>query len=205
MTNLENHHYNLFVKAKITSETSIKEWSKNQNNKESSGRLFSVQLLDSTGVIRNTFFEAGSEQFYDLVQVGNIYDMRNASVKSYLRKLNNIDHKFELNAVETTLIDIDGNTPPKSMKLSSIFQDLKSLLNATDENCTNVIAIIKEIHETSEIHSRDEDKTYKRKDINMLDKTNTMISLSLWGDHATNFSGKVGQVIVLKRAVLNLH
>ncbi|KAJ8674620.1 hypothetical protein QAD02_010406 [Eretmocerus hayati] len=196
---------NLFVKARVTSKTSLKEWSKHSNNTERKGQLFSIQLLDSSGEIRMTFFAEECKKFYEKIEVGKVYDIRNASVKKALKKYNDIDHKYELNATKNTLVDHDDSTPAKSMKMSFNFQDLRTLLEATEQNCTDVIVIVKDMEEITEIYSREKNEMYKRRDIDIIDHTNTMVSLSLWGDHAIHFSGKVGQVIVLKRAKLNVY
>ncbi|KAJ8671735.1 hypothetical protein QAD02_002994 [Eretmocerus hayati] len=156
---------NIFIKAKITSKTSVEVWSKN----EKKSNLFSVQLLDHSGEMRMTFSADQCTSVYEKIEVGNIYDMRNTSVKKSIKKYNDIDHKFELNATKSTLIQKNESTPVRNIKLKFHFEDHKSILSATDEKCKDVIAVIKETGEIVDIHSRENNEIYERMDIEIVD------------------------------------
>ncbi|KAJ8681491.1 hypothetical protein QAD02_017278 [Eretmocerus hayati] len=47
--------------------------------------------------------------------------------------------------------------------------------------------------------------TCRKRDIDLIDDSGTMISLTLWGDHATNFKSSIGDIIVIKRAKLTIY
>ena len=57
------------IKARITSKSALKSWS----NAKGSGTLFSVDLLDNSGVeIRGTFFKEAADKFYPILEEANV-------------------------------------------------------------------------------------------------------------------------------------
>lgn len=53
------------IKARVTNKTPIREW----NNARGSGKLFSIDLLDESGEIRATMFNAECDRFHDMIEV----------------------------------------------------------------------------------------------------------------------------------------
>ena len=54
------------IKARVTSKSSIRTWV----NARGEGKLFSMDLADSSGAIRATAFTDCVEKFYDMLEVG---------------------------------------------------------------------------------------------------------------------------------------
>ncbi|KAJ8677285.1 hypothetical protein QAD02_013072 [Eretmocerus hayati] len=192
---------NLFLKAKVTAKTSMREWI--TNGRES--QMFSCQLLDSTAEIRMTFFADQAKKFFKIIQVGKIYEIRYVKVNSASKQYNDLDHPYELNAVTNTTFDLDESTPSKSIKLNLSFENLRAISQSTEECCKDIIAIIKSFEDDTETYSTTKNMTYRKRDIELIDDSGTMISLTLWGDHATNFKSAIGDIIVIKRAKLTIY
>ena len=51
---------------RVTSKGNMRTWS----NSKGEGKLFSLDLLDESGEIRATAFNAEADKFYDMVEVG---------------------------------------------------------------------------------------------------------------------------------------
>lgn len=52
----------------MTNKSAIRTW----NNARGEGKLFSMDLLDESGEIRATAFNAECDRFYDLVEVNKV-------------------------------------------------------------------------------------------------------------------------------------
>lgn len=58
------------LKARVTSKSEKKRWS----NAKGEGQLFSVVLMDETGEIKATAFNAAVDSLYDLLEEGRVSD-----------------------------------------------------------------------------------------------------------------------------------
>ena len=91
------------INARVTSKTEVKKWT----NERGEGRLFSVSLLDSSGEIRLTCFNDAVDQYFDLLQIGKIYEFSNFQVKIAKRQYGSIQNDYE--------IAVDSNTTIKAV------------------------------------------------------------------------------------------
>ena len=71
------------IKARVSNKTQIR----NFENARGPGKLFSCDLVDQSGEIRATAFNAECEKFYSVLQVGKV------ASRSYI----NLDQLFQLN------------------------------------------------------------------------------------------------------------
>ncbi|KAJ8686601.1 hypothetical protein QAD02_022395 [Eretmocerus hayati] len=181
----------LFVKAKVTAKTSLKEWVNNAKN----SLMFSCQLLDNTGEIRMTFFAEEASKFFETVQIGKMYEIRYFKVKTAVKQYNDLNHPYELKAVKNTTFDIDNATPPKSIKLTMDFETLQSISQLQEPCCKDIIAIIKSFDDIKETYSSIKNVTYKKRDIELIDSSETLITLTLWGDHSSDFQSKFRKLL----------
>ena len=56
------------IKARVTQKSDIKTWS----NQKGDGKLFSVTLMDETGEIKATAFNAVVDELFDKLQEGKV-------------------------------------------------------------------------------------------------------------------------------------
>ncbi|KAJ8677551.1 hypothetical protein QAD02_013338 [Eretmocerus hayati] len=186
------HKPNLILKAKVTAKTALK--SLLIIGKDS--QMFSCQLLDNTSEIRMTFFAE---------EIGEVYEIRYYKVKSALKHYNDLNHPYELNAVKNTSFDIDDATLPKSMKLSLKFETLQNISQLQEDCCRDVFAIVKSFEDQKGTYSSIKNITHTKRDIELIDQTETMITLTLWGDHSSQLKSNVGDVIALEIAKVTIY
>ena len=98
------------INARVTSKTEVKKWA----NERGEGRLFSVNLLDASGEIRLTCFNDTVDQYFDLLQVGKVYEFANFQVKIAKRKFG-VECDYELS--------VDSNTTIKA-----VLEDVSEIL-----------------------------------------------------------------------------
>ena len=89
------------IKARVTNKSDIRTWS----NQRGEGKLFSLTLMDDSGEIRATAFNAAVDEFYERLQEGKVYMISKAKVNLAKRKFNNVNNEYELTFERSTEVE----------------------------------------------------------------------------------------------------
>ena len=65
------------IRGRVTNKGQVKSYS----NAKGEGKLFSFTVMDETGDIRVTGFRETVDKFYEMIQLGKVYYIANASLK----------------------------------------------------------------------------------------------------------------------------
>lgn len=98
---LSPYQNNWTIKARVTQKSEIKTWS----NQRGEGKLFNVGLMDDSGEIRATAFNATVDELYDKLQEGKVYYISKARVNLSKKKFNNTNNEYELAFEKNTEIE----------------------------------------------------------------------------------------------------
>ncbi|KAF7719189.1 Replication factor A DNA-binding subunit [Penicillium ucsense] len=182
------------IKARCTSKSSIKTW----HNKNGEGKLFSVNLLDDSGEIRATGFNDQCDMLYDLFQEGGVYYISSpCRVQIAKKQFSNLNNDYELTFERDTLVEKaeDQSDVPQIRFNFTTIGDLQSVEKDTT---TDVIGILKDIGETSQIVSKGTGKPYDKREISLVDNTGYSVRLTVWGAGAVNFNVAPESVVAFK-------
>lgn len=89
------------IKARVTQKSDIRTWS----NQRGEGKLFNVTLMDDSGEIRATGFNAAVDDFYERLQEGKVYLISKAKVNLAKKKFSNVNNEYELTLERNTEIE----------------------------------------------------------------------------------------------------
>jgi replication factor A1 len=90
------------IKARCTSKSAIKTW----YNRNSEGRLFSVNLLDDSGEIRATGFNEQCDLLYDVFHEGSVYYISSpCRVQIAKKQFTNLNNDYELTFEKDTVVE----------------------------------------------------------------------------------------------------
>ena len=89
------------IKARVTNKSDIRTWS----NQRGEGKLFSVTLMDESGEIRATAFNAAVDELYDRLQDGKVYLISKAKVNLAKKKFSNVNNEYELTFERSTEVE----------------------------------------------------------------------------------------------------
>ncbi|CAF4348896.1 unnamed protein product, partial [Adineta steineri] len=89
------------IKARVSNKGQIR----NYQNARGPGKLFSCDLVDQSGEIRATAFNAECDKFYPLLEVGGIYYIARASLKPANRQFNTLKSDYEMTWNHDTCIE----------------------------------------------------------------------------------------------------
>jgi replication factor A1 len=187
------------IRVRVTNKTPIKTW----HNQSGEGRLFSVNLLDETGEIRATIFHSIGEQFdslYELFTEGNVYYISSpCQVKMANKRFTNVDNDYELTFERDTRVEkAEGEDAAVIPQIQFNFTSIADMAAVENNKTTDVIGILKEVGEVSQIVSKTTSKPYDKRELTIVDESLTQIRLTVWGAQAQSFDAPIESVLAFK-------
>lgn len=183
------------IKARITKKSEIREW----NNQKGSGKLFSVDLVDSEGgEIRATMFNRALEKWFPLIEEGQIYMISRGLIKPTNKKFTAIAHDYELSLDENSIIQPsnEDNTIP-ALKFNLV--KISELQNIEPDSTIDVIGIVTKIGPVTDVTLKSRGTNLPKQTITLVDDSNVGVELTLWGSaHAGRNDIAEGEVVAAK-------
>ncbi|SCU87422.1 LAMI_0D06040g1_1 [Lachancea mirantina] len=182
------------IKARVSFKGDIKTW----HNQRGEGKLFYVNLLDTSGEIRATAFNDNATKFYEFLQEGKVYYISKARIQPAKPQFSNLPHPYELQIDRDTVIEecFDAVDVPK---MNFNFVKLSTVETQEPNSTVDVIGIIRTVHPHFEITSK-AGKKFDRRDIVLVDDSGYSISVGLWNQQAVDFNLPEGSVLAIKGA-----
>lgn len=182
------------IKARCITKSDIKQW----HNQKGEGKLFSCTFMDESGEIRATGFNDAVDNFYQLLQEGNVYTVSKCRVNIAKKQFNNVNNEYELMFERDTEIspcDNAQDVPQVKFK----FLALSNLDSVEKDATVDVIAVVKDIGEVGEITSKTTSKPYSKRDLQVVDESGFSVKLTVWGKQATtDFNLKGDEIVAFK-------
>ncbi|KAL7283639.1 hypothetical protein ACG7TL_003075 [Trametes sanguinea] len=183
------------IKARVTAKSDIRTWS----NQRGEGKLFNVTLMDESGEIRATAFNAAVDEFYDRLQEGKVYLISKAKVNLAKKKFSNLNNEYELTLERSTEVEeCPDATDVPTVKFT--FVDIAGLQELPKDAICDVIGIVKEVGELSTITSKATNKEIPKRDLTVVDKSRFSVRVTLWGKQAEQYNATDQPVVAFKGA-----
>jgi replication factor A1 len=162
------------------------------------GKLFSVNLLDDSGEIRATGFNDQCDALYDLFQEGQVYFISSpCRVQIAKKQFSNLSNDYELTFERDTVVEkAEEEAGVPQVKFS--FTQISDLQSTEKDSTIDLIGVLKEIGETSQITSKTTNKPYDKRDLTLVDDTGYSVRLTIWGKTASTFDQPPETVIAFK-------
>ena len=182
------------IRGRVTSKGKKRRW-QNQNG---SGCLFSFVISDQSGDIRVNAFNPMCEKYFGYIEEDKVYRISGGSVKMSDKRFSNLSHDYEINLTSDSRV---VECPPEealsvnSCKPRYQFVPIKDLAQKPFGSVVDVIGAVKQIGDCY-------GSTTKRRDINLIDSTDTDINLTLWKEMAEQFDCQINAIIAVKSVVL---
>ncbi|KAI0748563.1 replication factor-a protein [Daedaleopsis nitida] len=192
---LSPYHNHWTIRARVTQKSDIRTWS----NPRGEGKLFNITLMDESGEIRATGFNATVDEFYDRIQEGKVYLISKAKVNLAKKKFSNVNNEYELYLERNTEIEecLDVTDVP-AVKFN--FVEINKLEEiAPDTNC-DIIGVVKDVGDLTTITSKASNKEIPKRELNVVDRSGFSVRVTLWGKQAEQYQATDQPVIAFKGA-----
>jgi len=167
------------IKARVTSKSDVRTWS----NAKGEGKLFSIELADSSGCdIRATFFKEAVDQFEPLLQVDRVYTFSGGKLKAANLQYNTCKSNFEITFDQNAAIAMAEDDVPTQGLYN--FVSIQSLEGIDVGGNVDLLAIVKQVSPPSTIVSKKSGQEMFKSDIVLVDESNCEITCTLWGERA---------------------
>ncbi|KAK4190653.1 hypothetical protein QBC35DRAFT_377489 [Podospora australis] len=182
------------IKARVTHKSDIKTWHKASGE----GKLFSVNLLDESSEIKATAFNQEVDQYYDLLQEGSVYYISSpCRVQLAKKQWSNLPNDYELTFERDTVIEKaeDQSSVPQ---VRYNFCNIQELQSVEKDATVDVIGVLKEVQEVTQIISKTTSKPYDKRELTLVDDTGYSVRVTIWGKTATEFEGMPESIVAFK-------
>jgi len=170
------------IKARVISKSEIKTWS----NARGEGSLFSIELLDSSGMdIKATMFKEAVDKFYNLIQVGKVYTLSGGRIKVANIQYNTCKSQFELNFDQNSSIRLEDDTGDIQAQSFDLVK-ISDLEKVEVGKSVDIIAVVQEIGDVQSLTSKKSGREIQKCDLTLIDNSGLQVRLTLWGNQATN-------------------
>jgi replication factor A1 len=185
---------NITLKVKVENKNAVRTYT----NAKGDGKMFSCDLVDDSGEIKCTFFNESVEQYEHVFETGKVFIISRSGIKPGNPKFCRTPFEMSINR-NTIITEVEDviNTPKRRYTfINSIDQIQDQPINTT----VDVIGVIISVSELQQITTKKDGKELPKRSVRIADQSNRNIEITLWGDHACNFSAEVGIVLALKGA-----
>lgn len=182
------------IKARVTQKSDIKTWHKASGE----GKLFSVNLLDESGEIKATGFNNECDQFYDLLQEGQVYYISNPCRVALAKKqFSNLPNDYELTFERDTVIEkAEDQASVPQVRFS--FVNIQELQSVEKDATVDVVGVLKDVGEVSQIVAKSSGKPYDKRELTLVDDSQFSVRLTIWGKTATSFTAQPESIVAFK-------
>ncbi|KAF2173810.1 hypothetical protein M409DRAFT_16080 [Zasmidium cellare ATCC 36951] len=182
------------IKARCTSKGDIKTW----HNKNGEGKLFSANFLDDSGEIRATMFNDAVDQWYEVLQEGNVYYISSpCRVQLAKKQFSNLNNDYELTFEKDTQVEkAEDNDGVPQVRYN--FTTIAALQNIEKDSTTDMIGVLQDVGEVSEIVSKTTSKPYSKRELTLVDDTGYSVRLTIWGKTAESFDAQPESIVAFK-------
>jgi replication factor A1 len=182
------------IKARVSQKSTIRTWHKPSGE----GKLFSVNLLDESGEIKATAFGEQVDALYDVLQEGSVYYISTpCKVAMAKKQFTNLPHEYELTFESGTVIEkAEDQTSVPQVRYN--FSNIQELQEVEKDATVDLIGVLKEVDEVSQITSKTTGKGYEKRELTVVDDTGFSVRVTVWGKTATSFDAQPESVIAFK-------
>lgn len=183
------------IKARVTNKSEIRTWHK----ANSEGKLFSVNLLDESGEIKATAFNDQCDMLYDVLQEGSVYYISTCRVQMAKKQFSNLSNDYELTFERDTVVE-KAEDAANVPQVRYNFTNVGDLQTIEKDSTIDIIGVVKEIGEISQIVSKSTQKPYDKRDLTLVDESGYSVKMTIWGKAATSFDEMPGTIVAFKGA-----
>ncbi|KAH1018979.1 replication protein A 70 kDa DNA-binding subunit [Dendroctonus ponderosae] len=199
ISSLSPFHNKWIIRAKVINKSDIRKW----ENSKGVGQLFSFEIADESSEIKCTAFKELVDQFYDVVQVDKIYYISKCQIKIASKQFNTVKNDYEIYLTPDTVIEECFMCDLPQIPTNFNFVEIRRIADLHANELIDVIGVAKSTSDLQIFTAKSSGREIKKRDVQLVDQSKTVVTLTLWGGQAENFNGNGNPVISLKNAKIH--
>ncbi|XP_014677373.1 PREDICTED: replication protein A 70 kDa DNA-binding subunit-like [Priapulus caudatus] len=184
------------IKVRVTKKSSIRTWS----NSRGDGKLFSLDLIDESGEIRATAFNQECDKYFDMLELDKVYIISKAQLKTANKNFTTIKNDYEMTFSRDTEVTLCMDESANIPKMSFNFVPISELAKVQKDAMIDVVGVCKSAGDLATIMTKTTNRELSKRDITLVDGTQTEVRLTIWGEEAEKFNADNMPVIAVKGA-----
>jgi len=180
------------IKGRVISKGEKRSWS----NSRGEGTLFSFEVQDESGSLKVTAFKEECEKFINVIEEGKVYVITKGALKPKDARYNKTSSQYELTCQRETQIELvedDGGVP----KVQFDFKKVADIENMDVGEIVDVIGVMKTCGDVASLVSKKDGREMFKRDLQLVDDSQKLISLTLWGNQAKDFPADLPSPVIL--------
>lgn len=189
--------------ARVASKSDIRTFT---SKKGTEGKVFSVNLLDESGEIKVTCFGDAADMFFPIFEAGKIYQISKGQIKMAQRQFSTVQNDYEIyldKASQVIWIPEEPNNKNafKIPKAKYNFVQFSNLGACQKDETIDVIGIVKQLGELSQITTKATQKQLDKRDLTLVDMSLYSIRVTVWGKQAEEAAEWIGEPVLALKGV----
>ena len=173
----------------------MKTWTK----PNSTGKLFSMDVMDDSGEIRITAFKDQCDAFFDKAVVGKVYFISNCSVKNANKQYSKLNNDYELTFKDNGTFDLCEDNTDDIPCINYNFVKISDLGSVAKDSYVDVMGVVKTAGEAVKLTTK-AGKDLTKREVTLVDMSKHEVTLTLWGSTAETFDGGNHPIVAAKNA-----
>ncbi|KAI8913069.1 hypothetical protein DFJ77DRAFT_466661 [Powellomyces hirtus] len=181
------------IKARLVNKSDVRHW----DNARGQGKLFSCTFVDESGEIRATGFNDAVNVFYDMLEEGKVYYISKAPIKPAKKQFSNVQNEYEMTIEPQSTITLctDAKDVPG---VRYNFVPLDKLNEVEANSMIDVIGVVKDVGNLSDLVSKTTQKPFKKRDLTIVDQSQYEVRMTIWGQQAETFEPHDNPIVAAK-------
>ncbi|GAB0492183.1 hypothetical protein MMPV_003443 [Pyropia vietnamensis] len=144
------------------------------------GQVFSFELTDDSGSIRLSCFGQVAARLFEVIAMDLVFSVSRGSVKPANAQYNRSTSQYEITLNEGSTVAPVTGAAASAFAVKYQFVPIRELERVETGAFVDVIGVVSNAPETTEIMSRATGEPMRKRTITLVDKTGTSVNLTLW-------------------------
>eukprot|EP00286_Rhodomonas_abbreviata_P019133 CAMPEP_0181311156 /NCGR_PEP_ID=MMETSP1101-20121128/12979_1 /TAXON_ID=46948 /ORGANISM="Rhodomonas abbreviata, Strain Caron Lab Isolate" /LENGTH=436 /DNA_ID=CAMNT_0023417853 /DNA_START=23 /DNA_END=1333 /DNA_ORIENTATION=- len=168
----------------IQGRLTVKSAMRTYKNARGEGRLFNIDLMDSSGDIRGTFFNDDADKWFTTLVPNKVYKVRGGTIKQANPQFNQTKSDVEITFNRDTTFEALPDSLAPQIQFS--FRSIADIEKTDPNTVIDVLAIVQEAYPLGSVTVKsgaNAGNQIAKRDVMLVDQGNKTIKLTLWDDH----------------------
>ena len=193
LTEITPYANNWEVEIIIASKQPVREW----NNAKGSGKIQTIIVQDKSGKMQLKLWKTDVDRF-GFMEEGKCYRLSGCQLKPADKKWNKTGTDYEMHSAQS----MQCTESTATVEIEYNFIKLNEVSEKPVDSTVDVVGIIYEVEEAREITFQASQRTSFRRNFSIVDNTNAVLRVTLWGKNAEEFVGQSGMAVEVSGALV---